>query len=77
MLDAEPERDRCAPHDVPDEVVEFVGARSEETEIPVERFIRWLGVARGWFHAWQKRYGEAHEHNALAPRDHGLIDENG
>jgi transposase InsO family protein len=56
-------------------VVDFVGAWSEKTEIPVERFVRWLGVARGKFYDWRKRYGKANEHNALVPRDHWITDE--
>jgi len=42
------------------------------TEIPAARFITWLGVQRGKFYDWQKRYGKANEHNALVPRDHWL-----
>jgi putative transposase len=52
-----------------------VRAWSEKTEIAVERFIEWIGVARGKFFAWQKRYGKANEHNGLVPRDHWLLDE--
>jgi transposase InsO family protein len=48
---------------------------SEKTGIAVERFIEWLGVARGKFFDWQKRYGKANEHNGLVPRDHWLLDE--
>ena len=44
-------------------------AWSDKTEIPAERFIRWLGIARGKFFAWKERYGKANEHNALVPRD--------
>ena len=45
---------------------------SERTEIPAARFITWIGVARGKFYDWQKRYGKANEHNALVPRDHWI-----
>lgn len=45
---------------------------SERTEIPAARFITWLGVQRGKFYDWQKRYGKANEHNALVPRDHWI-----
>ena len=45
---------------------------SEHTEIPAARFITWVGVQRGKFYDWQKRYGKANEHNALVPRDHWL-----
>jgi transposase InsO family protein len=37
--------------------------------------VGWIGVARGKFYAWRKRYGKANEHNALVPRDHWLTAE--
>jgi putative transposase len=43
--------------------------------VPVERFVGWLGIARGKFYDWRKRYGRANEHNALVPRDHWITDE--
>lgn len=43
-----------------------------KTEIAANRFIAWLGIARGKFFDWKKRYGKANEHNALVPRDHWL-----
>ncbi len=45
---------------------------SRKTELPVDRFIGWLGIARCKFFQWRKRYGRANEHNALVPRDHWL-----
>jgi putative transposase len=56
-------------------VIDFVQAWSEKTELPVERFIGWIGIARGKFFDWRKRYGKANEHNALVPRDHWLTPE--
>jgi len=53
-------------------VIDFVQVWSEKTELPVERFIGWIGIARGKFFDWRKRYGKANEHNALVPRDHWL-----
>ena len=58
------------PHDTRDAIVDFVRTWSERTEIPAAQFITWIGVARGKFYDWQKRYGKANEHNALVPRDH-------
>ena len=63
------------PHDTRDEVVDFVNAWSEKTELPIDRFVAWLSVARGKFFDWRKRYGKANEHNALVPRDHWITDE--
>jgi putative transposase len=48
---------------------------SDKTELPADHFIGWVGVARGKFFDWRKRYGKAHEHNALVPRDHWLTDD--
>jgi putative transposase len=55
-------------------VVDFVRTWSEKTELPAERFLGWLELARGKFFAWRQRYGKANEHNALVPRDHWLED---
>ena len=60
------------PHDTRDAVVDFVWFWSGKTELPVERFAGWLGVARGKLFDWRKRYGKVNEHNALVPRDHWL-----
>ena len=53
-------------------MVDFVRDWSTKTELPAERFVGWLGVARGKFFDWRRRYGKANEHNALVPRDHWL-----
>jgi transposase InsO family protein len=42
---------------------------ADKTEIAAERVVRWIGVSRGKFFDWKKRYGKANEHNALVPRD--------
>jgi len=60
---------------VRDAVVDFVREWSDKTEIPAERLVGWIGIARGKFFAWCKRYGKANEHNALVPRDHWLTPE--
>jgi putative transposase len=49
--------------------VDYVGRWSERTEIPVQRFVSWLGIAASKFYAWHAHYGRANEHNALVPRD--------
>jgi hypothetical protein len=59
---------------VRDAVVDFVRTWSEKTELPSERFLGWLELARGKFFAWRQRYGKANEHNALVPRDRWLED---
>src|SRR5512135_2928613 len=62
------------PHDVRDVIVDYVTRWSERTEIPVQRFVSWLGVAASKFYDWRARYGLANEHNALVPRDWWLED---
>ena len=42
---------------------------ADRTELAAERFIGWIGVARGKFFDWKQRYGKANEHNGLVPRD--------
>jgi putative transposase len=48
---------------------------SDKTEIAADRFVFWIGIARGKFFEWKKRYGKVNEHNALVPRDHWLTSE--
>ncbi len=60
------------PHDVRDQVVDFVRRWSEKTEISVGRFIHWLGVTESKFYNWRQRYGRVNEHNGWVPRDFWL-----
>jgi hypothetical protein len=60
------------PHDVRDQVVDFVRRWSEKTEIGVGRFIPWLGVTASKFYDWRERYGCVNEHNGWVPRDFWL-----
>jgi putative transposase len=46
---------------------------SDKTELPAGKFIGWLGIGKKFF-AWKERYGKAHEHNALVPRDFWIED---
>jgi transposase InsO family protein len=60
------------PHDVRDEVVDFVRRWSEKTEIGVGHFISWLGIRGSKFYDWRERYGRVNEHNGWIPRDFWL-----
>jgi transposase InsO family protein len=60
------------PHDTRDEIVDFVNEWADQTELPLNRFASWLGIARSKFYDWRSRYGKANEHNAWIPRDHWL-----
>jgi putative transposase len=60
------------PHDVRDQIVDFVRCWSEKTEIGAGRFIIWLGVTASKFYSWRERYGRVNEHNGWIPRDFWL-----
>jgi putative transposase len=60
---------RWVPHDVRDEVIDFVRELSERTEIPITRVLGWLPLSRSKYAEWKKRYGKANEHNGKVPRD--------
>jgi transposase InsO family protein len=64
---------RCwVPHDSRDQLVDFVRAWSDKCDIPVSRFLRWIGIGASKFHDWKQRFGKVNEHNAWVPRDHWL-----
>ena len=64
---------RCwVPHDIRDELVDFVRGWSDKTDIPAGRFLPWIGIGTSKFHDWKQRFGKVNEHNAWVPRDHWL-----
>ena len=60
------------PHDVRDQIVDFVRRWSEKTEIGAGRFIGWLSIRASKFYSWRERYGRVNEHNGWVPRDFWL-----
>ena len=62
------------PHDIRDEVVDFVRRWSDQTELGAGRFVGWLGITASKFYSWRKRYGRVNEHNGWIPRDFWLED---
>ena len=62
------------PHDLRDQVVDFVRRWSGKTEIPAVRLVGWAGLARSKFCDWKSRYGKVNEHNGWIARDHWLED---
>ena len=60
------------PHDLRDQVVDFMKEWSEKTETPVTRMVRTAGLGVSKYYDWTERYGKANEHNAPVPRDHWL-----
>ena len=63
------------PHDTRDTLVDFVRSWSDKTEIPVCRFLTWIGITSSKFHDWRQRFGQANEHNVWIPRDHWLTND--
>ena len=60
------------PHDVRDQIVDFVRRWSEKTGIGAGRFIEWLSIRASKFYDWRDRYGQVNEHNGWVPRDFWL-----
>jgi transposase InsO family protein len=60
------------PHDTRDQIVDYVRSWADKTEIPVARFLPWVGIGRSKYHDWIERFGKVNEHNAWVPRDHWL-----
>ena len=54
--------------------MDFVNGWSEKAEVPLCRFIGWLGIAKSKFYNWHARYGKVNEHNGRIPRDFWLED---
>jgi putative transposase len=62
------------PHDLRDQVVDFMNRWADKTEIAVGRLVAWADLARSKFFDWKERYGKVNEHNVWIPRDHWLED---
>jgi putative transposase len=60
------------PHDVRDQVLDFVRRWSEKTAISAGRFIAWLGATASKFYNRRERHGRTNEHNGWVPRDFWL-----
>ena len=60
------------PHDVRDQIVDFIRRWSEKTGIGAGRFLEWLGIRASKFYDWRDRYGQVNEHNGWVPRDFWL-----
>jgi transposase InsO family protein len=63
------------PHDTRDTIVDFVRSWADKTEVPVARFMPWVGITRSKYHDWVQRFGKVNEHNAWVPRDHWLTED--
>lgn len=63
------------PHDIRDNVIDYISDWSEKTEIPAKQFIYWVGIAKSKYYDWIERYGKANENNGKIPKDFWLTDE--
>ena len=54
--------------------MDFVQQWAPRCELPVTRFLSWLGLSRTKWASWKARYGRVNEHNAWIPRDFWLQD---
>jgi hypothetical protein len=60
------------PHEVRDQIADFVRRWWEKTDIGAARSVDWLGITAGKFYGWRERYGKANEHNGRVPRESWL-----
>jgi hypothetical protein len=56
------------PHDIRDQVVDYVQHWRKRTDLGVAHFIVWLAIGSSKFFEWKRRYGRVNEHDALIPR---------
>lgn len=60
------------PHDLRDEIVDFMAHYRGLTGMVWERLLALAKLSPRKFHRWRQRYGKINEHNAMIPRDHWL-----
>jgi transposase InsO family protein len=51
-----------------DEIVDYMQHYIALTELPLNRLLGWLGIARAKYYAWQSRYGLDNAHNGMISR---------
>ena len=59
--------DGVAVSDLRDEVCDYVREWSEKTGLPATRLVNGLGLSRGKYYDWRRRYGKVNEHNGWIP----------
>jgi transposase InsO family protein len=60
------------PHDLRDQLIDFMHRYTELTELPAAWFLGRIPLSPRKYRRWRGRYGKANEHNALVPRDHWI-----
>ena len=62
------------PHDVRDQIVDYVRYWTDRAETSAKTLLAWLELGTSKFHSWEDRYGKVNEHNGNVPLDHWLED---
>ena len=62
------------PHEIRDQVVDYVRKWSGKTEVTIGQVQKWIGIYSSTYCSWVRNYGRVFEHNGWIPRDHWLDD---
>ena len=62
------------PHDVRDQIVDYVNYWKDRSGISSKQIVAWIGCGSSKFYDWKSRYGKANEHNGQVPRDFWIED---
>jgi len=62
------------PHDIRDQVLDYIQYWQKRTDLGIANFIIWLGISSSKYSEWKKRYDMVNEHNRLIARDHWIED---
>lgn len=65
---------KWVPHEIRDQVVDYVAYWSSRAEIHQATLLSWMAVWSSTFCKWKRSYGKVYEHNAWIPRDNWLED---
>ena len=57
------------PHDIRDQIVDYMKYWTDRAEIPCKKLLAWLELRANKYHQWKDRYGKANDHNGKTPRD--------
>ncbi len=63
------------PQEIRDEVVEFVQYWPQRAGLKVSQLLSWLELSSSKYYNWQKRQGQANQHNGQIPKHHWLLAE--
>jgi putative transposase len=55
--------------EVRDQVVDFVHEWVTKGPVSQGQLLKWIGISSSKYHDWERRYGQANQHNASLPRN--------